>query len=178
MNGNCQYHNMIAFKHLLSANAEHLLFCHLATTLCNKFALSAPPFIIMQNTFRTRNAWRKIVPALRYFDTKIFSHQSWKAPCHSFLITASVLSVQKEANSPWWCHTLTFTKLHWTLSPLGVCQNQSVSALIHTDKGNLKLWKLIVFKVKETALCFLILIAAESSKTMEKTSFHIPILRC
>lgn len=28
MNGICQYHNMIALKHLLSANAEHLLFCH------------------------------------------------------------------------------------------------------------------------------------------------------
>lgn len=169
---------MIAFKHLLSANAEHLLFCHLATTLCNNFALSAPRFIIMQNMCRTRNAWRKIVPALRYFDTTIFSHQRWKAPCQSFLITASVLSVQRDTSSLWWCHTSTFTKLLWTLSPLGLCQKQSVSALIYTDKGNLKLWTLIVFKVKETALCFLILIAAESSKTMEKTSLHIPILRC
>lgn len=132
----------------------------------------------MQNMCRTKNSWRKIVHALRYFDTKISFYQRWKVPCHSFLITAFALSLQKGTNSLWWCHTLTFTKLHWTLSPLSLCQNQSVSALIYTDKGNLKLWMLIVFKVKETALCFLILIAAESSKTMEKISLHIPILRC
>lgn len=41
-NGICQYHNMIAFKYLLSANAEHLLFCHLAT-LCNNFATTTTP---------------------------------------------------------------------------------------------------------------------------------------
>jgi len=41
LNGICQYLNMIAFKYLLSANAELLLFCHLAT-LGNNFALPAP----------------------------------------------------------------------------------------------------------------------------------------
>lgn len=42
LNDICDYHNMIAFKHLWSANAGHLLFCHLAT-LCNNFALPPPP---------------------------------------------------------------------------------------------------------------------------------------
>lgn len=42
-NGICQYHNMMAFKHLLSANAEYLLFCHLATQHNNFPRLPSPP---------------------------------------------------------------------------------------------------------------------------------------
>lgn len=134
-NAICQHHNMIAFKHLLSANAEHLLFCHIAT-LCNNFTHSLSTYFYANCVRNKKHLEKKNVPVVRYFDTKIFSHQGWKAPCHSFLITASVLSVQKDANSPWWCHTLTFTKLHWTLPSVGVCQDQSESALIDSDKGN------------------------------------------
>lgn len=41
----------------------------------------------------------KITPLARYFDTKNLSSSKMKAPCHSVLITASFLSMHREANS-------------------------------------------------------------------------------
>lgn len=73
---------------------------------------------------------------------------------------------------------MSYTDIYKTTLDFVSSRSLPKSVGVRTEKGNLKLWALIVFKVKETALCFLILIAAESSKTMEETSFHIPILRC
>lgn len=92
----CLHHSMTAFRLLLSAKAVCLLF------VTKQHSGTISPFsIIMQNVFRTRNAHRENYSSGEIFwhTKKIFPRQRWKAPCHSLLITASFLSMHREANS-------------------------------------------------------------------------------
>lgn len=174
-NGFCQYHNMIVFKHLLSANEEHLLFCHLATTLCNNSALSAPPLHYYAKYVQDKKGLEKNCSCTEIFWHKNLFSSKMKSTL-SFISNCSLCSVSTERHElP---VVMSYIDIYKTTLDFDWFWQRPRKDSVGTEKGNLKLWVLIVFKVKGTALCLLILITAESSKTMEETSFHIPILRC
>lgn len=128
-NAICQHHNMIAFKHLLSANAEHLLFCHIAT-LCNNFTHSLSPYFYANCVRNKKHLEKKNVPVVRYFDTKIFS--SRMKSTLSFISNYSLCTVSTER-----CQlpmVMSYTDIYKTTLDFAFCWCLPRSVRVSTDR--------------------------------------------
>lgn len=115
----CRYHNMTAFRHLLSAKAVYLLF------VTKKHSETISPFLLLCKICQDKKCTlRKLLLWWDILTQKIFPHQRWKAPCQSVLIATSFLSVQRES-TPCGDVTEAFTNVQsWPWPVSSVCWAQ------------------------------------------------------
>lgn len=115
----CRYHNMTAFRHLLSAKAVYLPF------VTKKHSETISPFLLLCKICQDKKfILRKLLLWWDILTQKIFPRQRWKAPCQSLLIAASFLSMERES-TPYGDVTEAFANVQsWSWPVSSVCWAQ------------------------------------------------------